>query len=77
MKSTAVCLRCGNPALAVLTVEATMGETRLAVSGEAGASPICAACVTELAEWFRGKPIGRRIDEAADQPSVGKPLQSL
>ena len=72
MKTTAVCIRCGSPALATLTVEATMGETRLAVSGEAGATPICAACVTELAEWFRGKPLGRRIDGAADQPSVAR-----
>jgi hypothetical protein len=48
----ATCLRCGNPAFATLKIEATISETRLAVSGDGGESGICAACMVELAQWF-------------------------
>jgi hypothetical protein len=55
MKSTAVCLRCGNPALTVFEVSATMGDTRLRVTEE---TAICSACMVEAAaafeDWLRG-----------------------
>jgi hypothetical protein len=67
MKST--CVRCGRAALAVLNVEATIGDTRLTVSGEAREAAICAACVIELAKWFKAKAIGHAIGGASDLAS--------
>ncbi len=39
------CFRCGRPALAILKIEAAIGETRLKISREAGEAGICAPCI--------------------------------
>jgi hypothetical protein len=56
------CVRCGAQAFATLKVEATVGETRLAVSGEVDEAGICAACMIGLAEFFniREQTVGLR-----------------
>jgi hypothetical protein len=54
---TPTCVRCGAPAFAAPRVEATIGETRLAVSKHGEATPICALCMVEgqqvYREWLR------------------------
>ena len=71
------CFRCGQPAFATLKVEATVGETWLKISGEAGETGICAACMIELAKWFEsGRQNGQNDTRAAPATSavgIGRP----
>ncbi len=62
---SAVCFRCNRPAVATLSVEATIGATRLNVSGEAHETAVCAACVLELAAWFKIGDQSTFLEQAA------------
>ena len=53
LEMNANCFRCSRPAFATLKVEATIGATRLKVSGTAEPAAVCAACLLELTEFFR------------------------
>jgi hypothetical protein len=46
------CFRCGRDALATLNIEATIGTTRLKISGDAEPAGICPSCMVALAVFF-------------------------
>jgi hypothetical protein len=48
-----LCFRCGQPAFATLSITASIGQTTLAVNGQAKPTAVCEVCMTELAEWFK------------------------
>ncbi len=50
---SACCFRCNRPAFATLNIEATIGTTQLKLSGDAQPAVVCAACMLELAGWFK------------------------
>jgi hypothetical protein len=53
---TVNCVRCGQPAIAILKIEVMVGQTRLKVSGDAEETGICSPCMIELAPFFKSRP---------------------
>jgi hypothetical protein len=53
---TVNCVRCGQPAMAILKIEVMVGQTRLKVSADAEETGICSPCMIELADFFKLRP---------------------
>jgi hypothetical protein len=46
------CVRCGQPAIAILKIEVMVGQIRLKISEDAEETGICSPCMIELADFF-------------------------
>jgi hypothetical protein len=54
------CVRCGQPAFAILKIEVMIGETLLKVNEETDETGVCALFMIELSDFFVERHADRR-----------------
>ncbi len=61
MKPSGDCNRCGQPAFAVLKIEASADGKRLVLTQDASDYALCPVCMLNLARWIKTVPRPMRL----------------